>query len=690
MPDAGRSILFAQQQNSVLMAEAREMSMAFADFSYLRWITGEQDPDRAWQMYFDRTQPQVRWLLDGLLATFPPEERGRAVEMAGSVEAFCLPSPAVESRVLENPGEATGHLIGISPVVVQLSGEIAWGMSTAHPYAPEVLPDGWEAATMHAQESLDLVVSRYVRALEGIGEAGPPLSMLVLATERSGRKRGGPRDYYDAAMAFALTHELAHIRNGDLLPAENRRAAALISERLAPHLGISSEENEELAADASTFTACFNYFLSVWAMANKPPARHRPLRRLWWRGQFGLTAWHSARRATEACEAYYSAVAILADLTLRRGDDDSARRLMTTALRLPYIQMYVQRMREETLASSYGPFMWSERDVAYRKACHRWCVHFLDDVMPGISRHQRPNAGDWPDLKHPVDLMQDPRFFAAAAAEWEERVAELERERGPDHPDTLSTRAGLAHLRWQAEERAGAMAALEDLVADMEQARGADDPATFVVRHNLAWMRGQTGDTAGAAAAFAELLADQRRVLGPDHAETLDTRYELAWLRGESGDAAGAAAAFAALRADHERTLGPDHTATLATRKSLAHWRERAGDAAGAAAVRAELRADQEPVLSADHPGTLAAYEARLAEQERTLGPGAPDTLTTRWFLAVLRGRAGDAAGAAAAYAGLLEHDLEPLGFDEVDLRVIRDNVAYWRGRAAGGTATDG
>ncbi|MCM2577795.1 tetratricopeptide repeat protein [Streptomyces meridianus] len=694
MPDAGRSILFQRHQNPALAREAREMSMAFADFSYLGWITGEDDPDRAWEMYFARTQPQVRAVLDGLLATFPPEERDQAVELAGSVEAFCLPSNAVESRVFENPGDATGYLIGVSPLVIQLSAEIAWGVHMAHPYLPEALPPGWEAATLHAQESLALNISGYIRALEGIGEAPVPTGMISTAMEATARARSesrgrGPHDFYDAALTFALTHELAHIRHGDLLPAGQGRTVAPYSEGMARLLRISDEENEEIAADASTFTACFNYFIGTWFWGNeRPTGILNVLKRLEWERRFRLAAWHGAQRASEACEAYYSAIAILADLTFRRGDDGTASRLITTAARLPHVQFHVQRTREEVLAPAYGPFMWSDRDVSYRKAHHSWRIHFVEALLPAMSRHQRSDSPDWlTTWKSPAELAEDSEFRSDAVAEWEEQAADRARELGPDHPDTLATRANLAHLRGEAGDVVGAVAALEQVVTDMERVLGPDDPHTFAVRHNLAWLRGKDGDAAGSAAAYAGLLADQERVFGPDHPEVLDTRYELAWARGNSGDAEGAAAAFADLCKDHERVLGSGHATTHAARQSLAHWREMAGDTAGAAEAATAARAGKEPVLSPGHPGTLGAYEARLAEQERELGPGHPGTLTTRWFLALLRGTSGDAEGAAAAYAELLNHDLGPLGFDADR---IRENLGFWQGRAAGVDVTAG
>ncbi|MGW2486664.1 tetratricopeptide repeat protein [Streptomyces sp. NPDC001606] len=692
MSDPGRSILFGEQQNPLLAAEAREMSMAFADFSFLRWITGEEDPDRAWEMYFDRTQRQVRGLLDGLLGTFPPEDHARALELARSVEAFVLPSMAVESRVFRNPGEAGGWLIGISPLVVQMSAEIAWGMNTAHPYMAEVLPKGWEEATMHAFESLDLFISRYIRALEGNGEAPPPTSMLDIAMEVTAEDRErqhgrGPRDFYDAAVAFALTHELTHIQYGHLWPVDHAGPPVLLPQDTAAALGVTDEENEELIADAATFTACFNYFLGVWFMLNeRPRALRHPVRAWRWQARMRLTAWHSARRATEACEAYYSTVAILADLTFRRGDDDTSRRLMTTAARLPLIQLYVQRMREEQLAAAYGPFMWADRDVSYRKAHHRWRIHIIDDVLPATSRHQRTDTPDWVlSLRTPVDPAGEKPLAAIALAEWQQTLDRVTREQGPDAPDTFAARANLAQLRYQSGDTAGVVAALEELRGDVERALGRDHLHAFTVRHNLAWFRADTGDREGAITAYLELLADQERVLGRKHPEALDTRYELAWLYGQTGKAALAADTFQVLLTAYERALGPGHSATVATRKSLAHWRERAGDPEGAAAVEAQLLAQQEPVLSPGHPDTLAAYEARLAEHRRIRGLGHPDTLTTLWLVAMLRGRAGDAAGAAAAYQELLGQDLRELGFDEVDLRLIEDSLDHWRGRTADG-----
>ncbi|MFF9010879.1 tetratricopeptide repeat protein, partial [Streptomyces goshikiensis] len=59
-----------------------------------------------------------------------------------------------------------------------------------------------------------------------------------------------------------------------------------------------------------------------------------------------------------------------------------------------------------------------------------------------------------------------------------------------------------------------------------------------------------------------------------------------------------------------------------------------------------------------------------------------PDTLNTRGNLASWRGKAGDPAGAAQAFAELLTDDQRVLGNDHPDTLNTRGNLASWRGKA--------
>ncbi|MGW4506834.1 tetratricopeptide repeat protein [Streptomyces sp. NPDC004436] len=129
---------------------------------------------------------------------------------------------------------------------------------------------------------------------------------------------------------------------------------------------------------------------------------------------------------------------------------------------------------------------------------------------------------------------------------------------------------------------------------------------------------------------------------------------------GDTGQVTAARDHFQRLTETSRHHLGEDHADTLTTRSSLAIWRGRAGDAAGAGAAFADL----------------------LEHMLRVLGPDHPHTLTTRNNLATWRGEAGDAAGAAAACTDLLADRIRVLGPDHPRTLTTRGSLATWRGRA--------
>ncbi|NUH42913.1 tetratricopeptide repeat protein [Streptomyces samsunensis] len=116
--------------------------------------------------------------------------------------------------------------------------------------------------------------------------------------------------------------------------------------------------------------------------------------------------------------------------------------------------------------------------------------------------------------------------------------------------------------------------------------------------------------------------------------------YKVGESLGEVGQVVAAYSYFKHLANATAHHVGSDHAGTLGARAILARWRGAAGDAAGAAAALAELLEDVVRVLGPDHPDTLAVRHAHA-----------------RW-----RGAAGDAAGAAAALAELLEDVVRVLG----------------------------
>ncbi|MFF9481690.1 FxSxx-COOH system tetratricopeptide repeat protein [Streptomyces sp. NPDC014733] len=299
---------------------------------------------------------------------------------------------------------------------------------------------------------------------------------------------------------------------------------------------------------------------------------------------------------------------------------------------------------------------------------------------------------------------------AGAAGAVAELLDDMLRVLGPDHPHTLATRSGAAHWRGKTGDAAGAAAAFAELLDDRERVLGRDHPHTLMTRNGVARWRGEAGDVAGAGRASAELLDDAVRVLGPDHPHTRAIRMDVARWRGEAGDVAEAGTASAEWLDDALRVWGPDHPNTLTARANDAHWQGKAGDAAEAAAALAALLDDMLRVLGPDHPETLntraglahwrgeagdvtGAYRALaelLDDMLAVLGPDHPDTLHTQSSAARWRGEAGDAAGAAAAFAELL-HDRERVsGPDHPHTLATREELAHWRGRAESGDQTAG
>ena len=90
-----------------------------------------------------------------------------------------------------------------------------------------------------------------------------------------------------------------------------------------------------------------------------------------------------------------------------------------------------------------------------------------------------------------------------------------------------------------------------------ERVLGPEHPDTLTTRANLARWTGQAGDAAGARDQYAALLPIVERVFGPEHPDTLTDRANLARWTGEAGDAAGARDQYAALLPIRERVSAP-------------------------------------------------------------------------------------------------------------------------------------
>ncbi|MGW2740735.1 NB-ARC domain-containing protein [Streptomyces sp. NPDC001450] len=132
-------------------------------------------------------------------------------------------------------------------------------------------------------------------------------------------------------------------------------------------------------------------------------------------------------------------------------------------------------------------------------------------------------------------------------------------------------------------------------------------------------------------------------LFGDPHPDTHELLFRTGELHGTTGrSAARARDYFEWLAGEVLRRQGPDSPSLEAARARQAHWQGESGDAHGA----------------------VAAYAALLDQQSRVFGPHHARTFATRAALGRWREAAGDAAGAAAAYAELLPLQQRTFGTD--------------------------
>ena len=132
-------------------------------------------------------------------------------------------------------------------------------------------------------------------------------------------------------------------------------------------------------------------------------------------------------------------------------------------------------------------------------------------------------------------------IFARAIALFEHNLTDRQRILGPDHPQTLATRGGLAGALLDVGRTEQAIEMLRSLLEDYIRTMGPNHPHTLATRGRLAYALLETGNaeqTTRATDMLRDLLKDQKHLLGPNHPQTIMTRVNLADLdAGYSTDA---------------------------------------------------------------------------------------------------------------------------------------------------------
>ena len=115
-------------------------------------------------------------------------------------------------------------------------------------------------------------------------------------------------------------------------------------------------------------------------------------------------------------------------------------------------------------------------------------------------------------------------------------------------------------------DHAAAEAEYREVLAAKLRVLGPDHPDTLATRHGIALEMGEQGDHAAAEAEYREVLAAKLRVLGPDHPDTLTTRHQ--HRRGDRRarrSRRGRGPSSGRCWPHVLRVLGPDHPSTQIT-----------------------------------------------------------------------------------------------------------------------------
>ncbi|MFI9530756.1 tetratricopeptide repeat protein [Micromonospora rosaria] len=239
-----------------------------------------------------------------------------------------------------------------------------------------------------------------------------------------------------------------------------------------------------------------------------------------------------------------------------------------------------------------------------------------------------------------------------------------ERHLGPEHPDTVTARYGLAGASWSAGRYQEAIVLGEQTLAARRRILGPDHPDTLSNASNVAIGYREVGRLSEAIALSERTLRVRRRVCGPAHPDTLQSQNNLAGCYRAAGRHDEALALYESTLAGREATLGAEHPDTLQSRNNLA---------GGYASV-------------GRHADAIRLHEATAAARVRLLGAEHPDSLTSRHNLAGCYRATGRIAEAVALYERVLAAREQVLGPDHPDTRASRDLLTRSRAEAAAGT----
>ena len=268
---------------------------------------------------------------------------------------------------------------------------------------------------------------------------------------------------------------------------------------------------------------------------------------------------------------------------------------------------------------------------------------------------------------------------------------------GPEHPETLTTKAKLASTLWAQGDFPTARAFFEDVLQAQTHVLGSEHPSTLRTKANLSVVLHYQGNFPAARTLYEEVLQTQTRVLGSEHPSTLTTKANLADTLKNQGDFSAARALFEEVLQTQTRVLGHEYPSTLTTKSYLAGTLKGQGDLPGARALFEQVLQTKTRVLGHEHPSTLttkanlastlttqgdlpgarALFEQVLQTQTHVLGHEHPSTLHTKYSLAVTLKAQGDFLGTRNLIEEALSVEEKIFGFS-AELKTGQRAQARW------------
>ena len=294
------------------------------------------------------------------------------------------------------------------------------------------------------------------------------------------------------------------------------------------------------------------------------------------------------------------------------------------------------------------------------------------------------------------DLLLDQGAYREAEEVLRKVVETREQALGPEHADTLRSRARVAYAQYRQGKYNEAIAGMRGIVAQAEKVMGPERPDTLLARNGLAIALDNGGKPAEAEAEHRRILAVREKVLGPDHPDTLRTRNNIALTLDRQGKHAEAASEYQQVIDLENKVLGHEHPDTLRSRSSLAYALDHQGKFPEAELNLRDVIRLQERVLGPEHPDTLVSrlrldkvlmsqgkfaeaetdFRSLIGVEEKVLGPEHPDTLSGRSGLANALQAQGKHSEAAAQYREVIALEEKVLGAEHPNTLVNRNNLA--------------